>query len=146
MFFEKLVYNQLHQYLDRHKFLYKHQSGFRSIHSVLTCLLPNTNEWYLNLDDKRYTGMVFIELKKALDTVDNTILARSLYLYGVRNTESKWFQSYLVDRQQLCNDNGISSDLQDISFYAYKLHYMHTNNTKTIPWGAKDYDYPIACT
>ena len=90
--------------------------------------------------------MAFIELKKALDTVDNTILARSLYLYGVRNTESKWFQSYLSDRQQLCNDNDISSDLQDISFYAYKLHYIHTNNTKAIPWGAKDYDYPIACT
>ena len=50
--FEKLVYNQLYKYLDRHKFLYKHQSGFRSIHSVATCLLSSTNEWYLNLDGK----------------------------------------------------------------------------------------------
>ena len=64
--FEKLVYNQLYKYLDRHKFLYKHQSGFRSIHSVVTCLLSNTNEWYLNLDDKKYTGIVFIDLKKRL--------------------------------------------------------------------------------
>ena len=60
------LYNQLYKYLDRQKFLYKHQSGFRSIHSVATCLLSSTNEWYLNLDDKKYTGMVFIDLKKHL--------------------------------------------------------------------------------
>ena len=59
--FEKLVYNQLHKYLDRHKFLYKHQSGFRSIHSVVTCPLSNTSEWYLGLDNKKYTGMVFVD-------------------------------------------------------------------------------------
>ena len=81
--FEKLVYNQVYKYLDRHKSLYKHQSGFRSIHSVVTCLLANTNEWYLNLDDKKCTGMVFIDLKKAFDTVDHDILAKKLYLYGV---------------------------------------------------------------
>ena len=62
--FEKLVFNQLNKYLDRHKFLYKHQSGFMSIHSVVTCLLSNANEWYLNLDEKKYTGMVFIDVKK----------------------------------------------------------------------------------
>ena len=86
--FEKLIYNQLCMFLDRHKFLYKHQSGFSSIHSVVTCLLSSTNEWYLNLDDKKYTGMVFIDLKRAFDTVDHAILAKKLYLYGVRNTES----------------------------------------------------------
>ena len=108
------MYNQLCKYLDRHKFLYRHQSGFRSSHSVVTCLLSNTNEWYLNLDDKKYTGMVFIDLKKAFDTVDRAVLAKKLYLYGVRYTESKWFQSYLSDRQQLCKVNGISLNLQYI--------------------------------
>ena len=110
--FEKLIYNQLCMFLDRHKFLYKHQSGFSSIHSVVTCLLSSTYEWYLNLDDKKYTGMVFIDLKRAFDTVDHASLAEKLYLYGVRNTESKWFQSYLSDRQQFCKVNGISSNLQ----------------------------------
>ena len=114
--FEKLVYKQLYKYLDSHKFLYKHQSGFRSIHSVVTCLLSNTNEWYLNLDDRKYTGMVFIYLKKAFDTVDHDILAKKLYLYGVQNMALKWFQSYLNDRQQLCKVNGISSNVQHIKY------------------------------
>ena len=77
--FEKLVCTQLYKYLDRHKFLYKQQSGFRSIHSAVLCLLSNTNEWYLNLDDKKYTRMVSIGLKKAFDTVDHHILAKKLY-------------------------------------------------------------------
>ena len=84
--FEKLVYNQLYEYADRHKIVYKHQSGFRSIQSAVTCLLSYANEWYLNLDDKTYTGMVFIDLKKGFDTVDHDILAKKLSLFGVRNT------------------------------------------------------------
>ena len=58
--------------------------------------------------------MVFVDLKKAFDTVDHDILAKKLYLYGVRNTEWKWFHSYLNDRQQLCKVNGISSNVQYI--------------------------------
>ena len=37
--FEKLIYDQLYQYLDKHKYLVSHQSGSRSLHSVVTCLL-----------------------------------------------------------------------------------------------------------
>ena len=37
--FEKLIYDQLYQYLDKHKYPVSHQSGFRSLHSVVTCLL-----------------------------------------------------------------------------------------------------------
>ena len=78
---EKLVYNQLYKYHDRHRFLYKHQSGFRSIHSVVICLLSNTCKWYLSLDDKKYTGMVFVDLNKAFDTMDHDILAKKLPLW-----------------------------------------------------------------
>ena len=106
--FEKLVYNQLYKYLDRHKFLYKYQSGFRSIHSVVTHLISNKNEWHLNLDSKKHTGMVLADLKKVFDTVDHDILAKKLHLYGVRNTELKRLNSYLNDRQQVCKVNGIS--------------------------------------
>ena len=54
--FEKLVYNQLYDYL----------SGFRALHSVLTSLLKCTNGWYLNIDEGKYTAVVYIDLKKAL--------------------------------------------------------------------------------
>ena len=61
--FEKLIYDQLYQYLlDKHKYLVSHQSGFRSLHSVVTCLLKGTSDWYIDLDNGRYTAMIFIDL------------------------------------------------------------------------------------
>ena len=50
--FEKLINDQLYQYLDKHKYLVSHQSRFRSLHSVVTCLLKGTNDWYINIDNE----------------------------------------------------------------------------------------------
>ena len=69
--FEKLIYNQLYDYLDKNRLLFSKQSGFRSLHSVVTCLLNCTNDWYINMEKGQYTAMVFIDLKKAFDTVDH---------------------------------------------------------------------------
>ena len=64
--FEKIVHNQLYEYLDNNRLIYKHQSGFRSLDSVVTSLMVGTNNWYLNIDRGEYTGLIFIDLKKRL--------------------------------------------------------------------------------
>ena len=56
------------------------QSGFLRLHSTLTCLLKNTDDWYSCLDLGRLVGLVFIDLKKAFDTVDHDILCLGLGL------------------------------------------------------------------
>ena len=89
--FEKLVYNQLYEYLEENKHLFLHQSGFRSLHSVVTSLLNNTNDWYVNIDNGKYTAMVFINLKKAFDTVNHQILLAKLKKYGTDGLEYLWF-------------------------------------------------------
>ena len=61
-------------YLNRNQLIFLLQSAFRKLHSVLTCLLESTNDWYLNMDKGRYTAAVFIDLQKAFDTVDHDIL------------------------------------------------------------------------
>ena len=71
-----MIYNQLYDYLDRNKLLFSKQSGFRSLHSVVTCLLKCTNDWYLDMDKGQYTAMIFVDLKKAFDTVNNEILPK----------------------------------------------------------------------
>ena len=48
--FEKLVFGQSYSYFDRNKLISCKQSGFRSLHSVLQCLLRCTNDWYMNID------------------------------------------------------------------------------------------------
>ena len=104
--FEKFIHNQLYDYLDRNKHLFSNQSGFRALHSVVTCLLNNTDDWYVNMDDGRYTASIFIDLKKAFDTVDHDILLAKLRKYGVENLEHSWFTSYLSNRSNFAKLTG----------------------------------------
>ena len=69
--FEKLIYDQLYEYLDSSKHLFKNQYGFRNMHSVVSCLFNLTNDWYVHIDRGKFTAMSFIDLKKAFDTVEH---------------------------------------------------------------------------
>ena len=113
--FEKLIYNQLYDYRDKNRLLFSKQSGFRSLHSVVTCLLNCMNDWYINMDKGEYTAMVFIYLNKAFDTVDHEILLRKLTKYGIIDFENTWFASYLENRMQFCRVNGAPSNLDRIN-------------------------------
>ena len=47
-----------------------YQSSFRSLHSTATALLEATNSWAYNIDQGNVNAVVFLNLKKAFDTVD----------------------------------------------------------------------------
>ena len=113
--FEKLIFNQCYEYLGANKSLYEHQSGFRLLHSVATALMASTNDWYLNIDKRKYTGLIFIDLKKAFDTVDHEILLTKLKLYEVTGLEHDWFTSYLDNSKQFCRVDGTASDVKKIN-------------------------------
>ena len=78
--------------------IFPDQSGFRALHSVLTSLLKRPNDWYLNIDKGKYMAVVYIDLKKAFDTVDHDILLGKLSFCGLKGKELNWFRSYLTDR------------------------------------------------
>ena len=111
--FEKLVHDQLLKHLER--FLYVHQSGFRSNHSTETSLLNTTNQLCINIDRGKYNLAVFIDLRKAFDTVNHGILLCKLYHYGIENTELKWLKFYLSNRRQYCLISGHDSNFSHVT-------------------------------
>ena len=90
------------------------QSGFLHLHSTVTCLLKNTDDWYNGLDLGKLVGVVFIDLKKAFDTVAHDILCRKLEYYGIQQQQLAWFKSYLFNRKQFSRVNGVDSPVEGI--------------------------------
>ena len=111
---EKLVYRQLKSLMITHNILVDLQSGFRAKHSRETTLLSSTNEWLYNMDKSLLTGVLFLDIEKAFDTVDHLILLAKLEKYGILGCSLEWFKSYLKDRKQLCSINGKKLSAKDI--------------------------------
>ena len=99
----------MYAYFTENNLFQPRQSGFRFLHSTVTALLDMTNQWCLNIDKGMVSGVIFLDLKKAFDTVDHAILLKKLSDYGVQGQTASWFKSYLKDRQQFCVVNGLSS-------------------------------------
>ena len=112
---ERIMHSQLLEYFQAGNLLTESQSGFRPNHSTSTALISAVNLWLANMDAGKLNGTVFIDLKKAFDTVDHNILLRKLYCYGVDSNALQLLKSYLTDRTQRCYVNGVLSTEQYVS-------------------------------
>ena len=63
----------------------------------------------------KYVGTVFVDLKKAFDTVDHNILLQKLDHYGIQELNFKWFESYLSHRKQFTRIEGVDSSIQKVN-------------------------------
>ena len=109
--FERIVYDQLYNCLSNEDIISTHQSGFRSLHSTVTALLKATDNWAFNTDRGNVNAVVFLDLKKAFDTVDQDILLSKMNLEGIQGIALDWFRSYLTNRTQRYLVNGSLSSI-----------------------------------
>ena len=97
---ERIMYNRLYKYLCEEKLLYSKQSGFQKGHSADHAVVHLVDQIYESFENDNYTLRVFVDLSKAFDTIDHSILLKKLEMYGVNTTNLTWFASYLNGRKQ----------------------------------------------
>ena len=108
---EKAVHMQLYSYLRDNNLLSQKQFGFRLNSSTVTASAMFTDKTLSAMDKGQLTGAVFIDLTKAFDTVNHSILLSKLCSLGVLNDSPayNWFESYLSNRCQVTVCNGTKS-------------------------------------
>jgi hypothetical protein len=112
---ERIVYHQVYNYLQEHKLLASQQFGFRSKLSTTIALAHFTEQILDNLDHRKITGAVSIDLRKAFDTVDHTILLEKLKTIGFTSSVLDWFCSYLSNRTQVTMINSSMSQPKPVT-------------------------------
>ena len=105
---EKIVSEQLSYHLEENDILNNNQYGFRANHSIEHPLLQFSKKLLDSLNDGKINISTFIDLKKAFDTVDLSILLDKLFHYGVRGKELLWFVNYLKRSQQVFTGEALS--------------------------------------
>ena len=81
---EKLIKNRFTKFFSKNKILYSNQYGFRENRNVIHALMDILTNAYDAINNKHYTALIFMDFRKAFDTVCHKILLDKLYHYGIR--------------------------------------------------------------
>ena len=114
--FEKIIHGQLYEYFMTNKLLGNQQFGFRSLHSTALALSKSTSNWWLFMDKGNMNSVIFLDIKKAFDTVKHEIFLNKLNCYGASDEKLLFFASYLQNRTQCFSINGNQLTLKKVIY------------------------------
>ena len=113
--FEKLMSRRLTAFLDANHLFNNSQYGFRSGFSTTHAIQDMLSTIQTNMDKNRFSCAIFIDFKKAFDTVNHSILLKKLERYGIRGIVNDWFDSYLSGRSQTIEIDSYISSKESLS-------------------------------
>ena len=105
------MYKRLVVFLEKHNTLNENQFGFRKNRSTTQAILLIVDKIQRAIEEKKISCGLFLDLSKAFDTVDHSILLKKLDYYGVRGTANDW----LSNRKQFVTLGCTSSTQQPVT-------------------------------
>lgn len=145
---ETVINRQLSTYLDTYKILDNQQYGFRKKSNTNGALFDIISYIQLNLDKKKKVAIIFIDIRKAFDTVNRNILLQKLFNIGIRGVEYKWFENYLCERKQYTTLENLNSETYQSlmgvpqgGILAATLFILYINSIQNIKLNGRCYLY-----
>ena len=111
---EKYINNNIQTFLENTKYLHRHQYGFRKNKSTTQAVAALLDKILEGIDKGEYSITIYLDLKKAFDTVDHKILLWKLSRAGIGENTCKLLTSYLSGRMQLTRIKGIESKMAKV--------------------------------
>jgi len=108
--FEKLLHLRLTNFFDKNNIINNNQFGFRKNYSAEDAIIKSISTIQNAIKRKNKCAAVYIDLKKAFETVPHQILLNKLDKCGVRGHANELIKNLVIDRHQLTDYNGIKSD------------------------------------
>ena len=112
---EKIAHPKMTAFFNAHGIISDKQGGFRRGFSTASTIVDITNNLYSNMNNGLTSLAVFVDLRKAFDTVDHGILVKKLSCYGISNVNLSWCKNYLSNCEQQTLVNGILSSSNEIT-------------------------------
>ena len=97
---EKVVHQQVYQYLHGHSLIHPDHHGFLPNHSTATALQQLVDTWLRAADGGKLSATIFLDLRAGFDVINHEILIQKLKEYNFADTAISWFHSYLIGRHQ----------------------------------------------
>jgi hypothetical protein len=99
--FEKVINTRITKVLDNKGYIDENQYGFRKNHSTEDAILKFTDEIERDISEKKHVVSVFVDVSKAFDSCDHTILINKIRKIGLYGQSLELIKSYLKDREQI---------------------------------------------
>ena len=101
---ERAAHTQFMDFLDKNSKISGLQSGNRKFHSTETALLHYTDQLLKNMDEKRISVVVLLDISKAFDSIQHDSLLSKLHLLDVSDPSLAWFKELTIITQASCQD------------------------------------------
>jgi hypothetical protein len=111
---EKCIYVRMSGFFDKFNIINSDQFGFQKGKSTAEAISNFVEYVYRELNLRKHVFSVFIDYRKAFDTVSHNILLKKLYRYGIRGIPLKLISSYLSNREQLVKIGNLKSQVRTV--------------------------------